>query len=508
MISKKIKENCLIVASCIIFLPVAVKADVTTTLNWISDNSVADTNISQKETSPYSASASGKGNPHSTCQDILEENDLSPDDIVWIAINPGDQKVPINAQQACETCYVGNGQPSWVCEPYDPGTDGGNGGTGSGSGGGDSGGTGSGFGGGDPGEVITITPEIDVVTKVGFEVENNTHLGFSKLSYRDTDKLFLDWFLPRNVDAQPRAFTDYSVNLFYGLIRSECSVLNNNSSAWVSGSYSKSGENEDRRIWNNYDANSSGLEAGFCFDTEGDNKYGFMLHLGRTSLTHEYPTSGNYDSDNFGGGVYYIDQNEANRITINLMMSIHDGIQKRYHNATYSGYQTTTQGDRDATSATFNVSYEGTDIEASFKPFALLSLNYVHQGGFAEKGFPLYSLEFDSRDTWWLAMEGGLKWKKVYETSQTIDYHLQIAGALTFLSNISDEAQHFTYDWGRTMAIAGSGDQEYGAALHFGVKRKPKNPNKMRVELSGTTGYQSELFTYSTLLNFTFPFEE
>jgi len=103
--------------------------------------------------------------PEDPCKEILEENGLDPNDVVWQAQNPGGQLVPINAQQACSVCMVGNGKPEWVCTPYDPGgggtgggggTDGGgDGGTGGGGGtdGGGDGGTGGGGGDGTCGDL-------------------------------------------------------------------------------------------------------------------------------------------------------------------------------------------------------------------------------------------------------------------------------------------------------------------------------------------------------------------
>lgn len=92
-------------------------------------------------------------------------------------------------------------------------------------------------------------------------------------------------------------------------------------------------------------------------------------------------------------------------------------------------------------------------------------------------------------------------------SDDNIDYHLQLAGALTFLTNISDEKQYFTYDWGRTLGIAGSGDSEPGAAFRVKVQRHPKDLSTMRIELGGSVGYQSNQVIGSALLSFVFPID-
>lgn len=164
------------------------------------------------------------------------------------------------------------------------------------------------------------------------------------------------------------------------------------------------------------------------------------------------------------------------------------------------------EGDRDSSSVIFSIGYEGTDAEATFTPFALASLSYIHQDSFDEQGFPFFKLQFDSRDTWWLNLEGGVKWEKVYETDEAVDYHLQLAGVLSFLTNIIDETQYFTYSWGATLGIGSSGESEPGIAFRFGLKRQPKDVSKMRIEVGGSAGYQAEELTYSALLSFIFPF--
>ncbi len=535
----------------LIFLaPIYALADTDGTLDLLQGS----TAVNQESTS----NTVGRGKPEETCQDIIAEQGLDPNDVVWWAENPGGQIVAVTAIEGCELCILGSGQ-SWKCEPTEAppsggggggfggggggtggsgggfgggdcgpledaitgcgdsggggsgsggGTDGGTGGGGGGTGGGTDGGSGGGNGGGTDGggtDGGSGGGEIDQIVDVAEEVDNNSKLTFSNISREYAIQIIRNWFLPRNVDAQPRAFTSYGVHLFQALARSECSESLDKSTIWASGIVDRTGEGGDSLIWNDYSATSGGFAAGTCIKTDSDNKYGVMLHVGKTTLSHDNPTYGEYNSDNVGAGIFYIDQNEKNRITTSLTVTRHFGEQERthFHNGQFT---VISQGDRDATSAMLNASYEGTDVDATIKPFGLASLSYVTQEDFDESGFPEFTLQFDSRNTWWLNLEGGLKWEKIYELEQEIDYRLMLAGALTFLTNISDEKQYFTYIWGSTLGIGSSGDDEFGGEVRLGLKRRPKDGSKMRVELAGSAGYQSEVFIYSALLNFIFPF--
>ncbi|MCK5069038.1 MAG: hypothetical protein KAR01_00805, partial [Desulfocapsa sp.] len=80
--------------------------------------------------------------------------------------------------------------------------------------------------------------------------------------------------------------------------------------------------------------------------------------------------------------------------------------------------------------------------------------------------------------------------------------------AMTFLDNISDEKQHFTYYWDTTLGIASKGETEIGGALRFGLFWKPKDPDAWRVSASFNVGYLSEQVNHSSILTFTLPFGE
>ena len=378
------------------------------------------------------------------------------------------------------------------------GSGGGNGG--GGSGGGSGGGTGGGGSGGGSGG-----GETETIVEVARSVDQGSQLRFPNISREEAIRGVRDWFLPRNVDAQPRAITSMGVNLFYLLTRVECSDLVDRSAVWVSGFGNKEGEGEYNLVWNEYDSATAGFAGGVCIKTDGNNKYGFLLHGSKTKVEHDSEVPGEYNSDNFGAGIYYIDQNEKNRITASLTVTQHNGEQERNHSH-IDAPTLTSQGDRDATSALFSLGYEHQDVEWALQPFALATLSYIHQDDLAERGFPLLTLDFESRDTWWLNLEGGLKYEKIYEASENHHYDFLAAGVINMLTNISDEEQSFTYYWGDTLAIDSKGETEPGLAFRLGVKRRPVDQSKMRVELLGSAGYQSELVTYSGLLNFVFPF--
>lgn len=215
---------------------------------------------------------------------------------------------------------------------------------------------------------------------------------------------------------------------------------------------------------------------------------------------------GEYESDNFGAGLYYIDHNGKSKLTYRFIASFHDGEQQRdMYIDQYPAVSS--ERDRDSTSAILSIGYEDINSEHQLQPFALATLSYIHQSSMSETGFPWLTLDLDSRDTWWLNVEGGFRWNKVYELDNEIDYHLRMDGAITFLTNVSDEDQYLTYDWGRTLGIPGSGDSEPGLAFRMNLRRQPKDTNRMRIELGGSVGYQSEEVTYSALLSFLFPFD-
>ncbi len=194
-------------------------------------------------------------------------------------------------------------------------------------------------------------------------------------------------------------------------------------------------------------------------------------------------------------------------MTTAFTLSQHSGEQERtlltYHDTTIRAY-----GDRSSTSAMLNFGFESLNDEWIVQPFILAGLSYVHQGSLDENGYPAFTLDFDSRDTWWINLEAGLKYEKVFIAKEEVDYLFDTAGVVTFLANLSDEEQRFTYHWGSAYGIGSSDEPEPGLALRLGLKRKPKDPNKMRIELAGSAGYQAEVFTYSGMLNFVFPFGE
>ena len=528
----KYLSSALVITAVFLSGPGFVWADADATLNAMSSLSSS------------TSSAGNRGKPEETCQDIIAEQGLDPNDVVWWAENPGGQLVSVTAIEGCELCFLGNGG-SWKCSPTSPieppigiippdggnggsgggfggggecgdledaltgcggsggsgggfggGTDGGSGGSGGGSGGGTDGGSGGGAGGGD----------IDVVIDVGKEVDSNTNLTYPNISYEGAVRTIRQFFLPRNVDAQPRAFTGYGVNLFHTITDVECSDLRDKTSFWSSAIYGVNDEGEDLLLWNHYDAENTGLAAGTCIKTDEGDKYGFMLHVGRTSIEHLWPTPGEYESENYGASFYYIDHNETHKFTYSFIASFHNGEQQRDFDGVEYG-TAPAQGDRDSTSAVLSAGYEDINSEHQFQPFALATLSYIHQSSLSETGFPWYTLDFESRDTWWLNIEGGLRWQKIYELDNEIDYRLRMAGAVTFLTNVSDEDQYFTYEWGRTLAIAGSGDSEPGVALRMNLRRQPKDTSRMQMELGGSVGYQSEEITYSALLSFLFPFD-
>ena len=128
-----------------------------------------------------------------------------------------------------------------------------------------------------------------------------------------------------------------------------------------------------------------------------------LAELGKTSIEPDDLFSGEYDSDNIDTGLYYLDVNKEKSLGASIMMTRHLGEQLRSRWST--GWQTVdAQGDRDAASVIVSLSHEGTKPQAQLKPFLLTSLRDVHQEGSQEKGLPLFTLDFESRATWWFSL--------------------------------------------------------------------------------------------------------
>ncbi|MCK5517233.1 MAG: autotransporter domain-containing protein [Desulfobulbaceae bacterium] len=502
----------------------------------------------------YSMTASAAGG-NETCDEILEEEGLSPNDVVWQAQNPSGEIVDIKAEEACKVCVVGNGKPEWKCTPYDPSnpidpidpipitpevpTVPGNCDGLSGALSGDC---------KDPTPItpevpvapgptdpIPITPEVPVtpgptdptpitpevpvapgptdpepvtppvIVEVAEEVDSNTALQFPNLNRERAIEIIRTIFLPRNVDAQPRAFSSYGVSLRRAANNAECPSSDKKYNVWGSLLHSRDGEgDESDLIWNAFDSESTGIATGACFPHGEKNRWGLMFHYGKTDIEHDLP--GKYESDNYGAGVFYIFQNQYTRINSSVIYSYHDGENHRDFSNMINSY-----GDRDSSALHFGVAIEGLDAEKDDQeivPFANLLFSYIDQDAYEEEGFPWFTLDFDRRQSWWLNAEAGVKWIKHFLTVGENTWGWETGVALTFLDNIADEDQRFTYYWNRTLGISSKGDEEFGGALRFGLFWKPKDPNAWRVSASLDVGYLSEQVNHSTILTFVLPFGE
>jgi len=494
--------------------------------------------------------------PEDPCQEILEEEGLDPNDVVWEAQNPAGELVPINAQQACSVCVVGNGKPEWVCTPYDPG-DGGSGGSGGGFGGGDggSGGSGGGFGGGDGSSCGDLEDGLtgcggsgggygggdgsggsgggsgggdgsggsgggsgggdgggtngggtdggggggipEIIIDAAESVDTHSNLRFPGISREAAIDLITDIFLPRNVDAQPRGFTTYGVALFRSILDAECPDPENHSKFWGTLLYDEHGEGEDDLIFNDFSASSKGLAAGVCITCNETDRWGVLAHYGVTDISHDKP--GSYESDNYGAGLYYVHQGETYRITGSLSYSRHDGRQERDHPEAPRIYQHV-EGDRSADAFHFSLGIEGVDsmgMENEIKAFGMATLSWIDQEAFSEKGFPLLTLDFDARTSWWLMAEGGLRYTHWFREKSVSPLKLRAAGVLTYLDNFNDEAQRFTYFWGDTLELPTYGGGDFGAALRLSLKQQPKDPTRTHVSIACSAGFLAETVNYS-----------
>lgn len=456
-----------------------------------------------------------------TCDEILEEEGLDPNDTVWQAQNPGGEIVDIKAEEACKVCIVGSGQPEWKCTPYTPT---------------------------DPVDPIPITPELPtlptdpgdcddlsdamsgdcedptpitpelpvvpdptvpttppIIVEVGEDVDSETFLNFPNLNKERAIEIVRTIFLPRNIDAQPRSFSNYGLSLLRAASIADCPGNNKKYNVWGSLLHSRNGEgDESDLIWNAFDSESSGVATGVCFPHGENNRWGIMAHYGQTEIEHDLP--GEYESDNYGAGIFYTFQNQYSQVNSSILYSYHDGEASRdFYNVIDA------HGDRSSSAVHFGLAIEGLDTEQDDQdvvPFANLLFSYIDQDAYDEEGFPWFTLDFESRQTWWLNAETGVKWIKRFLTDQQNTWGIESAVALTFLANIADEDQQFTYYWGKTLGLSSKGDEEIGGALRFGLFWKPKDPNAWRVSASVDVGYLSEQVNHSTVLTFVVPFGE
>ena len=514
---------------------------------------------------------------------------MDPNDVAWQAENPSGTIVDIKAQEACEICMVGNGQPEWKCTPYEPSSpepitptvpvkpdqtlpeinpcDGL-----------------SGALDGSCSEPIPITPTVPsvpappkpnpgkppvdpdpitptfppvipptgpdpvtpptgpdpvtppttpdpvtptnppvtspgpqnpttvdpvppVYTEIAVSVDEESNLRFTNLNRERAIKIIQTLFLPRNVDAQPRTFSSYGVSLMHATNTADCPDGSENYYSWASMLHSSDGEGDkDDLVWNGFDSVSSGVAAGVCIPIGEKQRWGIMAHYGETEIDHDI--SGRYESDNYGAGAYYIAHYDAARMSASLIYAAHDGEEvRRFGRLRGIGIDAT--GDRDSSSLHLGWTLEKMAAgkpEQEFRPFGAILLSYIDQEAYREKGMPLFTLDYDSRQTWWLNAEAGIKWVRRFLTREQGPWRLESAAALTWLDTIADEDQRFTYSWDRSLAISSKGDLEMGGALSLGLFREPDDPDAWRVSATFNVGYISEQVNNAAMLTLVIPF--